>query len=956
MTISPAIVPGLLLLAAELTVLAAVGYVVVRVVLRQADDRVALAQGLVVGLALWGLIVNFVMYAVPGLAGAIVGWGIVLALGAGLAWRSPHSIRPRPRVVAGFAVAVLALLWVALASRQLLSIPDTHTQLGLAASIRAGLFPPELPWNPGRSGTYHHGVPLLVGLLTPPIGPDLAFMTEILGAYAWMSFTLAIATLVLQRTSSLAMVVTAPLLLTAGTWTFTWVGGLLSAPVPAGLPEAGLRASLTDIYWQSVDMPWEIFVWEFRETALGNIWKPGFPLAYALLVLVLERAARASDRSWKAALTLGGLVGFVGLLNTTLAPVALALWAGLEAVHFGRAWRTTALAGSDVLRSGAGLALAVVLLVVGGGRLTGLLGGAESSGLAIGWNEHREGQLLLGAIDMRPGGVGLLGMGPVVVAAIAALLGRRDRLVLTLVVGAGGLAVAFLVLHYPPTPYDLSRLAGHARNLALVALLLALSVQLARLQPRPWRYAASALLLALVVWPTVVGPVRNLGQAIGQGVELTNADRVPREWMQGRYSLGGRLPSARIEAYIRGHTPVDAHVLTPEAPYLAVILATGRSSAAGFDGHIHLRNWPGPTYLDALRYIEPAAFRRLGISYVHATDAWAAALPERGARRLADPAFFELLTRDGDEAIYGVLPAFLALDPAPAPGSFEALRRAVPVSATVYLPPQLQSLELLRAAWALSHARLSGVTHPPALHLLTPWPAEPLGDQAPDLVVLPLSVEPSMFPSSGRQPIWWNADVAVYAPNGAVEPIRPPPAAAPAPAPPAVNVRVSDVAARDRRLTFTVTMDDQAPDQWTGQDWQLVAGEASSWAIPTELEPDGRTPVVAQWFAGQTAPGRGTTTRHYVFDARTSRLALREDGQETVIATAGDGVGEGIWMLTLRLLREEERGTYVAQEEVAVIPLLQIEISETGEVSGFVYDNASGEIGASGAAVYRKIS
>ena len=859
-------------------------------------------------------------------------------------------------MVAGFAVAVLALLWIALASRQLLSIPDTHTQLGLAASIRAGLFPPELPWNPGTSGTYHHGVPLLVGLLTPPVGPDLAFMTEILGAYAWMSFTLVVATLVLQRTSSLAMVVTAPLLLTAGTWTFTWVGnGLLSAPVPAGLPAAGLRPSLTDIYWPSIDMPWEIFVWEFRETALGNIWKPGFPLAYALLVLVLERAARASDRSWTAALTLGGLVGFVGLLNTTLAPVALALWAGLEAVYFGRAWRTTALAGSDVVRSGAGLALAVLLLVVGGGRLTGLLGGAESSGLAIGWNEHREGPVAAGrnghaARRSGPAGHGACGRGSDCRAArptrpTGADAGRRRR--------RPGLA--FLVLHYPPTPYDLSRLAGHARIFALVALLLALSVQLARLQPR-WRYAASTLLLALVVWPTIVGPARNLGQAIGQGVELTNADRVPREWMQGRYSLGGRLPSARIAAYIRSHTPVDAHVLTPEAPYLAVILATGRSSAAGFDGHIHLRNRPGPAYLDALRYIEPAAFRRLGIAYVHATDAWAAELPERGARRLADPAFFELLTRDGDEAIYGVLPAFLALDPAPAPGSFEALRRAVPASATVYVPPQLQSLELLRAAWALSHARLSGVTHPPALHLLTPWPAEPLADQAPDLIVLPLRIEPSMFPSSGRQPIWWNADVAVYAPNGAVGPIRPPPAAAPAPAPPAVNVRVSDVAARDRRLTFTVTMDDQAPDQWTGQDWQLVAGEASSWAIPTELEPDGRTPVVAQWFAGQTAPGRGTTTRHYVFDARTSRLALREDGQETVIATAGDGVGEGIWMLTLRLLREEERGTYVAQEEVAVIPLLQIEISETGEVSGFVYDNASGEIGASGAAVYRKIS
>ena len=101
MTVDPAVIPGLLLLAAEFAALAAVGYVVVRVALRQTDDRMALAQGLVVGLALWGLITNFVLYAVPGLAGAAVGWGLTLILGTVLAWRAPHSIWPRPRVAAG---------------------------------------------------------------------------------------------------------------------------------------------------------------------------------------------------------------------------------------------------------------------------------------------------------------------------------------------------------------------------------------------------------------------------------------------------------------------------------------------------------------------------------------------------------------------------------------------------------------------------------------------------------------------------------------------------------------------------------------------------------------------------------------------------------------------------------------------------------------------------------------
>ena len=108
MTVDLTVVPGLLL-AAELAALAAVGYVVVRVALRQTDDLMALAQGLVVGLALWGLIVNFVMYVVPGMAGTAAGWGIVLALVGDLVWPAPDPIRPPPRMVAVFGVAVAAL-------------------------------------------------------------------------------------------------------------------------------------------------------------------------------------------------------------------------------------------------------------------------------------------------------------------------------------------------------------------------------------------------------------------------------------------------------------------------------------------------------------------------------------------------------------------------------------------------------------------------------------------------------------------------------------------------------------------------------------------------------------------------------------------------------------------------------------------------------------------------------
>ena len=939
MIVDPAVVPGLLLLLAELAALAAVGYVVVRVVLRQDDVRMALAQGMVVGLALWGLIVNFVLYAVPGLAGAAIGWGVTLTLAAVLAWRAPERIRPEPRVAAGFAVVVLALMWVALASQQLTWIADEAIHLGLSAWIRAGGFPPELPWNPGVALRYHHAADLLVGLLTPPFGPDLAFMWELLGVYGWASFALVVLTALLRRGSWAVALLLAPLLLTYGLWTWIPVGpGIVQGPVPAGLPAAGLRASLADIYWPSP-------VWD-NFAALPDIWKPSYTLAYALAVVVLERVAHAGVRSWPGTLTVVGVVGFLGLLSTTLTPVVLALWAGLEAAELGRAWRARTLAWRHVLRPGAGLALAVVVLLVSGGRFTGILDGSASSGMIWWWDGGPGDWRVLGVFETLPGGLGLVALGPVAVAALAAGLARRDRLVLALALGAVLLVAAWLVLRYQPNPEDTNRLAGHARNLALVALLLALSARLAALRPR-WRYAVGALLVGLVIWPTSARQVGNLGMAVGQGAEIANAAWV-RSTMPERTSWGrGRtvLPevSAPIAAYIRDHTAMDARVLVPEPPYLAVSYATGRPNSLGYSNLLHLLPHYGPEFLDARDYLEPEAMRRLGIGYVYATDAWVAGLPPRAQRWLADPELFEVLERDGGVALYGVRPAFLELEVAPTPASFEALRQAAPAGTSVYWPDgaPFETDTTLRVASVLSpEARLIGVMRfmlrrPYALTSLS---AERLTGQTPDLVIVPRGEPPWGFPPAGRQPIWWNDVIAIHAPHGAVAPIMTPLDPAPPPEPPPIGVRVSDVRDADRRLAFTLTVDDHAPDRWSGQDWQLFEVDTSPWAIPKRWE-DGR-PVAEQWFAGQVIRGRGTTTHAYVYDARTSSLEVRtgDGGYRTEQSSAGE-VGPGVWSLVLRLRREVDRGGFVAHEVAAFIPVLKVTVSPDGDISYQVYDD-----------------
>ena len=392
MTADSLVVPGLLLLALELLALACVGYLVARVALRQGAEGMALAQGLVIGPALWGLIVSFVLYLLPGMAGAIAGWIIVVVLGAGLAWRAPQALRVPLRSIAGFGLAGTAIFWVALAGRQLFTIPDPEINLGLAAAFRAGVWPPVLPWNPWMPVYYHFGVDLLVGLLAPPFGPDLGLVMEILGAYAWTALVLVAATL-LWRYGWIGVLVL-PLLLTAGASALIGYtpDNILQMPVPTGIPEAGLRTSFADIYWPAIG-PDQLPFTSQAQVAPPNIWKPPFVLAYALTFVVLAWAATSRHRSWPAVVTISALIGFMGIIEEAVALTTLALWVLLEAWRLVQAWRKRSVDRAMLLRLAAGPALAALLLVAGGGVITGNRGWILWDGrTACDWVDRRPGE------------------------------------------------------------------------------------------------------------------------------------------------------------------------------------------------------------------------------------------------------------------------------------------------------------------------------------------------------------------------------------------------------------------------------------------------------------------------------------------------------------------------------------------------------------------------------------
>ena len=930
MTVDPSVLPGLAVLALELLALAAVGFVVARTALQENDDLAALAQGLAVGPALWGLAVNFMLHVVPGLAGALVSWALILVIGVGLAWRSPGTLRVPPRTLAGFAGAILAVFWVTLAARQLMKVPDSDLHLGMAASIRAGGWPPVLPWNPDLPAYYHHGVDLLTGLLAPPTGPGPVLATELIGAYVWTSFAVIVVTALRQRSDWRSALLLAPLLLTAGAWTLTGqlneTPNVLSIPVPTDMQTSGLRGSLAGLYWPETATQWHSEL----DGAPANIWKPAFVLAYALAFVVLWQAAADRRRTRWGAATLAGLVGFLGIVSAEVALLTLGLWVALEAVQLAPTFAARRTRWGAILRAAAGPLAAALLLGVGGGTFTALLLGEPRAGFSIGWIDDPFAREAFGGHEPLHGRIGLLGVGALSAALLAAALGWRDRLTLALAVGTLPLMAAALMVEYPTAPHDVTRFDGHARNFALLALLLGLAGRLPGLRPRR-RLAAGAILAALVVWPTAALPVRTIGLGVSRGAQLTNPEpglmaSDSSAYDLRRFAIKDQV-SPEVVRYIRERTNTDTRILTAHPAELSI--ATGRPNGMGFAGRMHLIPMRGPAYDDAVRYLEPGPLVHRGFAYVHASDAWTAGLPDHAQHWLNDSRLFEPVVRTGSDALYRVLPAFGDLERVYAAASFEALRRAVPVAAGVYLAPNLAPRAGARLAAALPQEQRLGSLDQGNRHWMSVIYTNPLGSRLPDLIALPARMAPSALDPTARQPVWWNDEVFVYAPTGAVDPLMDPP-------PMHFSIQLSDARVADGRVGFTATFTDRAADRWQGQDWVVVETDDSPWRIPYRFDTVSYTSAFVRWFDGQVQPVPETDTHEYFFlyefEPRTGMLAVWDGTGYRPLSGPHGRLRNGTWMLAAR--------PNVNREEVGLIPVLHFTLTDDGDFTYKVYEGS----------------
>ena len=564
--------------------------------------------------------------------------------------------------------------------------------------------------------------------------------------------------------------------------------------------------------------------------------------------------------------------------------------------------------------------------------LAGFLTGAPRSAVSVGWQDDPTNHLLFGSFGRLESGVGVLGIGVVPIAAAALLMAFRQRLVLLLVIGASVFVLAALTVQHSAHPGDAVRFDGHARNLGLLALLVALVVRLRALR-FGWRMAAVSCLGVMVIWPTVALPVHRIPLSLSQGIEVANAQPGRGEAAEASGSMRRHvlapLVSVAIADYIRDETGTATTVFSPHPHEFTA--ATGRPNASGPVGHLNLLPFEGPEYVDVHRFLEPGAMQRLGFAFVHATDSWIDALPGYARSWLADPSYFTPLIRDGTETLYRIEPAFLRLDSVYAPGSLEAMRQAVPASTPVYLTPGLDPDDSIRyasirLAMALPHVQLLGDLDLGGVYLLTPLPnpVQPLAGQTADLVVLPArGLAASALAAGKRAPIWWNDEIAVYAPAGAIARLMEPPQGQ-------FSVALAETRVGDSGIVFRADFTNRAQDLWVGQDWLVTASDGSRWSFPREFETDARHKG-EQWFAGQVVPANRSVSFSYEFDPVEGRLLVTDaSGKPEPVASSGGALGPGVWTLGVRLRQE--------WHEALFTPVMKFVVDESGDVSYEVYE------------------
>ena len=757
---------GLALFLLVAIVLASGGWALVRGLLRERDGLFALTGGLFVGPGLWLALLN--AFAHTGrfpLALALASAVWLALVGVSIA-RAPRLHRPSRRTLAigaGQVAALLAVGAVALANRQWGGYLDEYWVLSLASTIARGNIPPVAPFSPDLPAAYHYGVAMGGAGVHVLTGLDYVAVFELLAAAVQAAFFMLVGHLLWRLPLGRWV---APLM---ATWLlslgFMFRGAqpwLLRIVVPGGLPTAGLRTTLTDIYTGSrIDpVPPPFGGWE-RYVGAGppNVQQLQFPIALGVGLVALwyvHRASETGEASRAGVVLLGVLLGTLTLLESTVAAafgvsVAVVL---LLRIGAGGRWKTPASA----------LAISVPIAVLGGGLLSDSLlrGTAGGSGLTLSPDLSQE-RLWAGQARQLAGGVVLLDVAlwPLLAMGLAIAALTRNRLAAAL--GLSGLAVwfGFLLTSYTYFPPDSERLTMLAS--ILTALALGVGVASVRARLRPWQPASVALsVLGLAVWPSASQLAVPTFANVTHGVQLTPGLTAQAPSAESPRTNHGVVVADSWDALqAAGRLPDRTRVLTHEAS--AFVMATGLLAPFGPRSGVDMFNQAGPVYLDAWRTLAPAALEQLRVTHVHASADGVAALRPAAREMLASPARYTPLHGvPGSEGLYRIEAPALVGEPWP-PDTYLELDALIPSDARVYVSPAIEEHARVRILYLLRDRVLHGEYPYGIYHLRLPIEVRPyVSGTALDYVLLPTARLPSTLGLRRADAMWDNGDARAY--------------------------------------------------------------------------------------------------------------------------------------------------------------------------------------------------
>ena len=885
----------------QLLVLAAAAAGIIRSVWPAVAPQTATAAGLLAGPALFGAAAALGMYLVPGPPGVVVGW--VTVLGAALGFcRRDRRLLSTLLPGRGRTVLWLVAFMIALSARQQYWIPDAMVHAPLSASLMAGVFPPRFPWSPDVPAIYHFLPELVIGAFNLGLGPGLVLTTELVGAFVAAALAmLVVAVAAEHRAHRLAMALMLPMLLSPGLWTlvlFTERPAAALLAIPVGLPEAGLRAALGSVYVPDLASAATAPI----QAAPPNIINPHFIWSYGLAITIaLLATAQARHRAAGAAVGALLLSALSAIDETIFVAVLSALggYAAFSVLRDRHRWRCQ-IPLLLALVCGSGLAL------VQGGVLTDLLFHAPPTAEVLGLHSPTAELAWLGEVLAVGGGLGVVSLGTLAVLLLGAGAAYLARSVVLAIVVAMGMALfaGFVLVHFPASPQDIARLEGHALNLGMIALAIGLAVGTARLRNRGVLYGGTLLFAGLVLWPTVADSVGRIAEAVADGPRLYVAGTRPVEHTPSfstRSQLDAEIADHRslLEA-VSAIVGPDDRILTARPKLISA--GTGRPTPLGYAEWPHYVALSGPEYQDAVRFLDGAALRELGIDYVHANATMLGGMSEEARRRLASPTEFRLVHESPapkTDALYAVVPQSQVSE-APAPLSFRSLaqlaegRRVLISSAThplVRLPLYytLRTNEHLYGRWDdPAHFRRDVRIHPPT-------------GATVDLIALPDSLYPSPLDPVHRIPVWSAERVQVFDLTSKVSGQAAPP-----------PIRVAGRSLLDPS-GIQITSRPRWPESWTGTDWVLYREVEPGTGIPAILEPGRR------WFPGLLAPQHPEQRIAVRFNAARGQLEQRSgnDGWIGLGESAGT-LPPDAHVLTLRFSAQGEPVFFVP---IAVIAL-----------------------------------